>query len=111
MVNKFIYLISNTYECIKMRYKLPNKFEKVNLKINKEYLKWKMVKDIKFDSKVVKHLNEKWWRSIDDNKKKELKNMYKTKEVIFNRRVRFSSNILSNKLCKYEIIDKTYFNK
>jgi len=92
-----------------MKYKLPNKFEKVNLKINKEYLKWKMNKDIKFDSKVVKHLNEKWRRLIDDNKKKEFIKIYKTKEVIFNRRERFSSNILSNKLCKWKIIDKTYF--
>jgi|AACY02.14.fsa_nt_gi hypothetical protein len=106
---KFIYLISNTYECVKMKYKLPNKFDKVNLKINEQYLKWKINKDIEFDRKVVKYLNGKWWKSIDDNKKKELIKIYKTKEVIFNRRERFSSNILSNKLCKWRIIDKTYF--
>lgn len=106
-MDKYVFILSKTYGCYKMKKLLPKRFHNVDLKMNEEYKKWKKAEDKIFDDKIVKFQNDSWWNSLDNNKKKEYIKKYGTKEIACNRRIRF---LTSFGLCKtYKIIDKTFF--
>ena len=101
-MDKYVFILSKTYGCYKMKKQLPKRFHNVDFKSEKEYKKWKKAEDKIFDDKIVKFQNDSWWNSLDSNKK------YGTKEIACNRRIRF---LTSFGLCKtYKIIDETFFN-
>lgn len=84
-----------------MKKLLPKRFHNVDFKSDKEYKKWKEAEDKKFDDKIVKFQNNYWWNSLDSKRK------YGTKEIAYQRRLRF---IQSFGLCKtYKIIDEKFF--
>jgi hypothetical protein len=107
-MDKYVFILSKTYGCYKMKKLLPKRFQNVDLKTNKEYIKWKKTEDKKFDDKIVKFQNDYWWNSLDSKTKKEYIKKYGTKEIACNRRIHFVSSF---GLCKaYKIIDETFFN-
>lgn len=106
-MDKYVFILSKTYGCYKMKKLLPKRFHNVDLKTGKEYKKWKKAEDEKFDNKIVKFQNDSWWNSLDNNTKKEYIKKYETKEIAYQRRLRFTQSF---GLCKtYKIIDKTFF--
>jgi predicted HTH transcriptional regulator len=91
-----------------MKKRLPKRFHNVDLKTNEEYKKWKKAEDKKFDVKIVKTMNNFWWNSLEIKVKKEFIKTYGTKEIAYQRRLRFTQSF---GLCKtYKIIDETFFN-
>jgi predicted HTH transcriptional regulator len=106
-MDKYVFILSKTYGCYKIKKLLPKRFHNVDLKTNEEYKKLKKAEDKKFDDKIVKFQNDSWWNSLDNNTKKEYIKKYETKEIAYQRRLRF---IQSFGLCKtYKIIDETFF--
>lgn len=102
-----IYLLSKSVGCYKMKKQLPNRFHNIDLKTVKEYKKWKEIEDKKFDNKLAKFINDSWWNSLDTKIKKEFIKTYGTKEIVYQRRLRFTQSLGYCK--KYKIIDETYF--
>jgi len=91
-----------------MKKQLPKRFHNVDLKTDKEYKKWKKAEDKKFDDKLIKYENDFWWNSLDTKIKKEFIKKYGSKEITYQRRLKF---IISCRHCKkYKIIDETFFN-
>jgi predicted HTH transcriptional regulator len=106
-MDKYVFVLSKTYGCYKMKKLLPKRFHNVDLKMDKEYKKWKKAEDKIFDDKIVKFDDKCWWDSLDENKRKEYIKKYGTKEIACNRRIRF---LTSFGLCKtYKTIDETFF--
>jgi len=106
-MDKYVFILSKTYGCYKMKKILPKRFHNVDLKTGKEYKKWKKAEDKIFDDKIVKFQNNYWWNSLDSKTKKEYIKKYGTKEITYQRRLRFTQSF---GLCKtYKIIDKTFF--
>ena len=106
-MDKYVFILSKTYGCYKIKKLLPKRFHNVDLKTNEEYKKWKKAEDKKFDDKIVKTMNNFWWNSLEIKIKKEFIKTYGTKEIAYQRRLRFTQSF---GLCKtYKIIDKTFF--
>jgi len=103
-----IYLVSKSVGCYKMKKQLPKRFHNVDLKTDKEYKKWKKDEDKKFNDKLIKHENNFWWNSLDTKIKKEFIKKYGSKEITYQRRLKFTISLGHCK--KYKIIDETYFN-
>ena len=102
-----IYLLSKLVGCYKIKKQLPKRFHNVDLKTDKEYKKWKKAEDKKFDDKLIKIMNNSWWNSLDTKIKKEFIKTYGSKEIAYQRRLKFTQ-LLGN--CKkYKIIDETFF--
>ena len=103
----YIYLQSKSVGCFKMKKKLPKLFHNVDLKTDIEYKKWKKAEDKKFDDKIVKFDDKCWWNSLDTKIKKEFIKTYGSKEIAYQRRLKFTQSLGHCK--KYKIIDKTFF--
>jgi hypothetical protein len=71
-MDKYVFILSKTYGCYKIKKLLPKRFHNVDLKTNEEYKKWKKTEDKKFDDKIVKFQNNYWWNSLDNNTKKRI---------------------------------------
>ena len=99
-MEKYVFILSKTYGCYKMKKLLPKRFHNVDLKTGEEYKKWKKAGDEKFD-------NYSWWNSLDNNTKKEYIKKYGTKEIACNRRIHLVASLGYCK--KYKIIDETFF--
>ena len=44
-MEKYVFILSKTYGCYKMKKLLPKRFHNVDLKKDKEYKKWKKAED------------------------------------------------------------------
>jgi hypothetical protein len=107
MDNMYVYLLSKSVGCYKMKKLLPKRFHNVDFRTDKEYKKWKKAEDKKFEDKIVKYENDSWWNSLDTKIKKEFTKTYGTKEIAYQRRLRFTQSLGYCK--KYKTIDKTFF--
>ena len=108
MDNMYVYLLSKSVGCYKMKKLLPNRFHNVDLKSDIEYKKWKKAEDKKFDDKIVKYENDSWWNRLDENKKKEYINKYGNNlDNLFAWKHRMTTH--GGHCKKYKIIDKTFF--
>ena len=116
-----IYILSKSVGCYKMKKLLPKRFHNVDLKMDKEYKKWKKAEDKKFDDKIVKFDDKCWWDSLDNEGMAVMRSMYpiETKETACKRRWRFiapsadffiDGRKYPKQKQKYKIIDKSYFN-
>jgi hypothetical protein len=68
-MDKYVFILSKTYGCYKMKKLLPKRFHNVDLKNNNEYKKWKKAEDEIFENKC-------WWDSLDKYKRKEYVDKY-----------------------------------
>jgi predicted HTH transcriptional regulator len=107
-MDKYVFILSKTYGCYKMKKLLPKRFRNVDLKMDKEYKKWKKAEDKKFDDKIVKFDDKRWWDSLDKNKRKEYIDKYGNNlDNLFAWKHRMTYH---GGLCKtYKIIDETFF--
>ena len=104
----YVYLLSKSVGCYKMKKLLPKRFHNVDLKSDIEYKKWKKAEDKKFDDKIVKYENDSWWNRLDENKKKEYINKYGNNlDNLFAWKHRMTTH--GGHCKKYKIIDKTFF--
>ena len=104
-----IYLLSKSVGCYKIKKQLPKRFHNVDLKTDKEYKKQKKAEDKNFDDQIVKTMNNCWWNSLEIKIKKEFIKTYGTKEIAYQRRLRFTQ--LLGYCKKYKIIDETFFTQ
>ena len=70
-------------------YKLPEKFEKVNIRKNKLYKVWRAKKNKLLDERIEFLDSELWWKGLNDKGKKEMTKRYKTADMAKKRRWRF----------------------
>jgi hypothetical protein len=52
-MDKYVFVLSKTYGCYKMKKLFPKRFHNVDLKKDKEYKKWKELEDKIFDDKII----------------------------------------------------------
>jgi hypothetical protein len=90
-----------------MKKKLPKRFHNIDLKTDIEYKKWIKAEDKKFNDKLIKYENDSWWNSLDTKIKKEFIKKYGSKEITYQRRLKFTQSLGNCK--KYKIIDETFF--
>ena len=117
-MEKYVFILSKTYGCYKMKKLLPKRFHNVDLKSDNEYKKWKKAEDKKFEYKIQKFDDKCWWDSLDDEGIAIMRSIYptKTKEYACTRRWRFigtfefDDNKYPKQKQKYKLIDKSYFN-